>query len=154
MLISRRAWNLLKVHCKVFNWFYFYYWYNCRRHSKIVSVNLFSCDCSRWHCSDSVRVYTENYTGCMEDISVLWEKHEKAPFNFTWDKKPNYSLVCSNLSQSISTRRKHYFKHVRTLTEKKKCCQNRVQNACLFLNNRFVHFASEIDTGFSNISWY
>ena len=54
-----------------------------------------------------------------------------------------YSLVCLNLSQPISTRRKRYFKYVRALT-KKKCRQNRVQNACLFLNNRFVHFASEI----------
>ena len=63
-----------------------------------------------------------------------------------------YSLVCLNLSQPISTRRKRYFKYVRALTKKKKCRQNRVQNACLFLNNRFVHFASEIDTNFSNKS--
>jgi hypothetical protein len=61
-------------------------------------------------------------------------------------------LVCSNLSQPISLGRKDYFKHIRALTKKKKCRQNRVQNAYLFLNNRFVLFASEIDTNFSDIS--
>ena len=83
------------------------------------------------------------------------KKAQKSPFQFYVRHKAKlnvYSSVCSNLSQPISTRRKHYFKYVRALTKKKKCRQNRVQNACLFLNNRFVHFASEIDTNFSNIS--
>jgi hypothetical protein len=112
---------------------------------KIFSVNLFSCDCSRWHYSDSV---TENYKGCKmspfyEKSTVQFYVRHKARLNV-------YSLVCSNSSQPISTRRKHYFKYVRALTKKK----NGAQNACLFLNNRFVHFACEIDTNFNYISWY
>jgi hypothetical protein len=162
VLTSRPARNPLKVHCKVFfsNWFDFYYWYNCRRHSKNIQRESFfvrlqsltlqhRCDLY----SDSV--YTENYKGC--NISPFYEKSPVQSVYLRHRAKLNvYSLVCSNLSQPISTRRKHYFKHVRalSLTKKKKCRQNGVQNACLFLNNRFVHFACEIDTNFNYVSWY
>ena len=83
------------------------------------------------------------------------KKAQKSPVQFYLRhiaKLNVYSLVCSNLSQPISTRRKHYFKYVRALIKKKKCRQNGVQNACFFPNNRFVHFACEIDTNFNYIS--
>ena len=83
------------------------------------------------------------------------KKAQKRPVQFYLRHKAKlnvYSLVCSNLSQPISTRRKHYFKDVRALTKKKKMSSKWIQNACLFLNNRFVHFASEIDTNFNYIS--
>ena len=156
MLISPPAWKLLKVHCKVFfNWFYFYYWYNLRRHSKNSQREFFFRATAV--IDIAVTVYTENYKGCK--ISPFYEKAQKSTVQFyiyvRHKAKLNvYSLVCSNLSQRISPKRKHYFKYVCAFTKKKKCRQNRVQIACLFLNNRFVHFASEIDTNFSNISWY
>ena len=83
------------------------------------------------------------------------KKAQKSPVQFYLSHKFKlnvYSLVCSNLSQPISTRRKHYFKYVRAVDKKEKCCQNGVQNACLFLNKRFVHFACEIDTNINYIS--
>jgi hypothetical protein len=114
------AWNLLKVHCKVFfNWFYFYYWFNCRRHSKIVSVNLFSCDCSRWHCSDSVRVYTENYIGCMEDISVLWEKHEKHR-SILRETKSQIIVWCVQIYLNLSQRGENIILNTSALWQKRK----------------------------------
>ena len=99
-----------------------------------------------------VTVYTENYKDWK--ISPFYEKGT-VQFYVRHKAKLNvYSLVCLNLSQPISLGRKHYFKHVRALTKKKNCRQNRVQNACLLIPQQsgFVHFASEIDTNFSNIS--
>jgi hypothetical protein len=46
------------------------------------------------------------------------KKVQKGPVQFYLRHKAKlnvYSLVCSNLSQPISTRRKHYFKYVRAL---------------------------------------
>jgi hypothetical protein len=46
------------------------------------------------------------------------KKAQKSPVQFYLRHKAKlnvYSLVCSNLSQPISTRRKHYFKYVRAL---------------------------------------
>ena len=118
MLFSRPVWNPLKVHCKVFfNWFDFYYWYNCRRHSKNSQRESFFVRLQsltlQWQC---IRKITEaaRYLRFMKKAqksTVQFYLRHKAKLNV-------YSLVCSNLSQAISTRRKHYFKHVRAFTFK------------------------------------